>query len=202
MATAETKVPPAPREAILDAAERMLISDGHAGVTTRKLAAEANVNQGLIHYYFGSMEEVLLQVFERFSARLLDRQRAMYAADVPFIEKWRSAMGFLDEDLESGYPKIWLELQALGWNRPALQERLQAVHSQWWAVLREAFGKAFDEYGLEDGPLSLDAWVALVVTFNEGVQLDRLSGISTGHAEMLAAIDGWLVELEERRGKK
>ena len=78
--------------ALLDAAERLLIETGHAGLTTRRVAAEAGVNHGLVHYYFGSMEELLLQVVERFTDRLAERQKTMYEADVPFLEKWRTAM--------------------------------------------------------------------------------------------------------------
>src|SRR5436189_5673390 len=111
-------------EAFLDAAERLLVEAGHGGITTRRLAGEAGLNQGLVHYYFGSLDEVLLRALERFTARLLERQRAMYGADVPFIEKWRRAMEYLEQDLVAGYPKIWLELQALGWNRPELRERV------------------------------------------------------------------------------
>ena len=78
--------------AILDAAERLLIEVGYGAISTRKLAEEAGVNAGLIHYYFGSMEEVFLQVLERFTARLTQRQVAMYGSDLPFIQKWRTAM--------------------------------------------------------------------------------------------------------------
>src|SRR3712207_6992028 len=77
------------REAFLDAAERLLIEAGHAGISTRRLAAEAGANQGLVHYYFGSMDELFVQVLERFTERLVARQRELYAADEPFIEKWR-----------------------------------------------------------------------------------------------------------------
>jgi hypothetical protein len=31
-----------------------------------------------------------------------------------------------------------------------------------------------------------------VYTFNEGIMLERLSGIETGHRELLDWIDGWL----------
>jgi AcrR family transcriptional regulator len=65
---------------LLDAAERMLIDVGYPGLTTRKLAEAAGANHGLIHYYFGSMEELCLRVLERFTARLIERQRATYAA--------------------------------------------------------------------------------------------------------------------------
>src|SRR5262245_64292583 len=108
--------------AFLDAAERLLVDVGYAGITTRRVAEEAGANHGLVHYYFGSMDNLFVRVLDRFTARLLERQRAMYAADVPFIEKWRTAMGYIDEDIAAGYPKIWFELQALAWNRPELSE--------------------------------------------------------------------------------
>src|ERR687897_1894799 len=103
-------------EAFLDAAERLLIEVGHAGISTRRLAAEAGANQGLVHYYFGSIDEVFVQVLERFTDRLVARQREMYSADVPFIDKWRTAWRFQEDDLQAGYSKIWMELQALSWN--------------------------------------------------------------------------------------
>jgi AcrR family transcriptional regulator len=186
-------------EAFLDAAERLLIDVGHAGITTRRLASEAGLNQGLVHYYFGSLDEVLLQALQRFTARLIERQRAMYEADVPFIEKWRRAMEYLEQDLAAGYPKIWLELQALGWNRPEIRERIAGVNAQWRALLTEAFEKAAAEYGLEPPEFPLDALVSLVMTFNQGIELERLSGISQGHDELLAWIDRWLESLEETR---
>ena len=49
----------AAEEALLDAAERLLVDVGHAGITTRRLAEEAGVNHGLVHYYFGSNESLL-----------------------------------------------------------------------------------------------------------------------------------------------
>jgi AcrR family transcriptional regulator len=186
-------------EAFLDAAERLLIEVGYAGITTRRLASEAGLNPGLVHYYFGSLDEVLLQALQRFTARLIERQRAMYETDVPFIEKWRRAMEYLEDDLAAGYPKILLELQALGWNRPDIREGIARVNAQWREVLTEAFEKAADEYGLEPAAFPLDALVSLVMTFNQGIELERLSGISQGHEELLAWIDRWLQSLEETR---
>ena len=186
-------------DAFLDAAERLLISVGYAGISARRLAEEAGANHGLIHYYFGSMEQLFLQVLERFTERLIVRQRAMYAADVPFLEKWRAAMGYLDADFESGYQKIWFELQALAWNHPELRERVAHVHDQWRTALAEAFTTARGEYGLDAEQFPMEAMVTLVATFNEGIILERLSGIAKGHSELLAMIDRWLARLEEAK---
>lgn len=182
-------------EALLDAAERLLVEGGHAEMTSRKLAAEAGVNNGLVHYYFGSMEEVLVQVLERFTDRLITRQREMYGADGPFIEKWRAAWGFQEDDLDSGYSKIWLELQALAWNRPELSERVAHVNEEWRAVLTEAFTLAAQEYGIADR-FPPNVLVALVMTFAQGFALERLLGITETHDELLAWIEAWLVSLE------
>src|SRR6187401_2308561 len=156
-------------EALLDAAERLLVESGHAAVTTRRLAQEAGVNHGLVHYYFGSIENVLAQVLERFTDRLIERQRALYASDVPFLDKWRQAMTYLEADAR--YQKIWLELQALAWNRPDLRARIASVTEEWRAVLTAALAQARAEHGIE---LPLPALVALVSTFNQGMMLERL----------------------------
>jgi AcrR family transcriptional regulator len=174
-------------QALLDAAERLLVDVGAAGITTRRVAEEAGANHGLVHYYFGSVEKLLVRVLERFTERLIERQRQLYAADAPFLEKWRTAMAYLEEDRP--YQKIWFELQALAWNRPELQERLAWVHAEWRAVLVEAFAPVREKLGLELPP---EALVTLVYTFNEGIMLERLSGIETGHRELLDWIDGWL----------
>ncbi|HEY7016712.1 MAG TPA: helix-turn-helix domain-containing protein [Streptosporangiaceae bacterium] len=184
-------------EALLDAAERLLVTEGRDGLTTRRVARSAGVNQGLVYHHFGSLEELMLAVLERFTSRLIERQRAMYAEPrLPFLVKWRSAMAYLEQDLAAGYPKVWMELQALGWNRPELRARVAAVNEAWRSVLRGAFSAAREEYGLTEEQLPLEAAVAMVMTFNQGIEVERLSGISTGHAALLEWIDSWLAGLE------
>ena len=185
---------PSAEDALLDAAERLLVEVGYPGITTRRVAEEAGVNHGLVHYYFGSIEQLLVRTLERFTERLIERQRAMYAADIPFLEKWRTAMRFLMSD-DVRYEKLWLELQALGWNNPEVGERIARVNDEWRAVLTEAFAEARERYGIE---MPLDALVSLVMTFNEGIIVERLSGIETGQQELLDWIDAWLAAKEQQ----
>jgi AcrR family transcriptional regulator len=180
----------AAEEALLDAAERVLVDVGYAGISTRRLAEEAGVNHGLVHYYFGSVENLLSRALERFTERQIARQREMYAADIPFLEKWRTAMRYLMSE-DFAYEKVWYELQALAWNRPELQERVDRVNAAWREVLMEAFAAPRERYGID---MPLEALVSLVITFNEGIILERLSGIETGHRELLEWIDNWLEE--------
>ena len=183
-------------DAILDAAERLLVDTGYATITTRRLAERAGVNHGLVHYYFGSMDEVLLRTLDRFTDRLIERQRAMYGAPGPFVDKWRQAMRFLDEDLESGYQKIWLELQAMSWNKPTSRARLQHVHHEWMDVVVPAFEAGLAELGVDTERFPVRAIASLVVTFNQGIMLERLGGVDSGHRALLATIEQILGSLE------
>ena len=148
------------------------------------------------------MDEVFVQVLERFTERLVARQREMYASDAPFVEKWRAAWRFQQEDIESGYSKIWMELQALSWSHAELRPRIARVNAEWRAVLREAFEGAAREYGLDHDELPIEALVAMTMTFGQGYALERLEGIDEGHEALLDWIERWLLSLSEPNGKK
>jgi hypothetical protein len=96
-------------------------------------------------------------------------------------------MRYLDAD--RSYQKVWYELQALAWSRPELRERVAQVNAEWRAVLSEALAEPRERYGIE---MPLEALVSLVITFNEGIILERLAGIEAGHASLIEWIDDWI----------
>ncbi len=53
------------RTAILDAFERVVLREGYAGASQRKIAREAGVNQPMIHHYFSGGEELLDALLQR-----------------------------------------------------------------------------------------------------------------------------------------
>lgn len=169
------------------------MSEGAAAISTRRLGAVSGVNHGLVHYYWGSVEELLLAVLERFTGQLLDRHRALFERPVPFLDRWREAMRhLLEDDSENGYQKVWFELQSLAWNLPELRQRVAAVNGAWRSVLSDAVTRAIDDGEIDARGWPVEAVVALIITANEGVMLERLSGVSAGHAELLAAVDAML----------
>jgi hypothetical protein len=58
-------------------------------------------------------------------------------------------------------------------------------------VLTEALAEPHERFGID---MPLDAFVSLVITFNIGMIHERLSGITTGHAELIAWTERWLAE--------
>jgi hypothetical protein len=103
----------------------------------------------------------------------------MYASPLPYIEKWRAAMRYLDEDRP--YQKIWWELQAMAWNRPEYRPRIAAVLAAWREAMRGSVAEAPRALPAGGGGLHADDWITLIVAANEGIILERLSGIDQGH---------------------
>jgi AcrR family transcriptional regulator len=186
--------------ALMDAAERLLYEVGYAGVTTRAVAEAAGVNHGLVHYYFGSMEELLTQTLERFVEQLALALEALYAdPNLTFAEKWRLGSQFWVNEPTSRFPKILLELLAMGWNMPVLRTQLTEVHFRFRAIFEHPFGQAIREFGLDETQFPLKVIVAAVTSFQLGLIVEGLSGVEEGHRELSDWIQRWIDELEAKR---
>jgi len=185
---------------LMDAAERLLYDVGYAGVTTRAVAAEAGVKHGLVHYYFGSMDELLTQTLERFVDQLAEALEALYEdPGLSFADKWRLGSQFWVDEPASRFPKILLELLAMGWNMRSLQPRLTQVHARFRAIFERHFGQALRDYGLDETEFPLKVIVAAVTSFQLGLIVEGLSDVHEGHQELLDWIQRWIDGLEENR---
>jgi len=185
---------------LMDAAERLLYDVGYAGVTTRAVAEEAGVRHGLVHYYFGSMDELLTQTLERFVDQLAEALEALYEdPGLSFADKWRLGSQFWVDEPASRFPKILLELLAMGWNMRSLQPRLTQVHARFRAIFERHFGQALRDYGLDETEFPLKVIVAAVTSFQLGLIVEGLSDVHEGHQELLDWIQQWIDGLEENR---
>jgi AcrR family transcriptional regulator len=188
------------RDEILAAAQRLLGREGYAGITARQIAAEAGTNLALVNYYFGSKQNLLLQLFDDIDRGKLARQQAMYSADAPLSAKWREAAHFYRQDLADGYVRMLQELTSLGYGNPAVAERVQARLNGWRALLEEVAAAYLPELGI-DLPPGLVA--SAVVSFWLGMETQHLSGLDEEHGhffEVLDFVGDWLESRERERG--
>jgi AcrR family transcriptional regulator len=75
-------VAPARREQIVRATIRCLARDGYTGLTMKRVAAEAGLAQGILHYYFPDKRAILAAAAARVTADL-DRRVAAEARGAP-----------------------------------------------------------------------------------------------------------------------
>ncbi|MFY4722987.1 TetR/AcrR family transcriptional regulator [Streptomyces sp. LaBMicrA B280] len=66
-------------ERVLDAALEVLVEDGVAGITHRKVAARADVPLGSVTYHFASLTELCARAFARYVERRSTEYEALFA---------------------------------------------------------------------------------------------------------------------------
>lgn len=190
------------KEQILRAARLVLQRDGVGNLTIRSVATEAEVNLALIHYHFHSRDGLLLAVLEDLNAELLMRQRGMYdQADMTLADKWRQAVAFYHQDLESGYVRTLLELAGHGYSNPQMAERVRAVMSAWQNLLEEVIAGAVDH--LQIASVKPTELASMLVSFWYGMEQRHLLGVSEedGHMwQVLDSIGRWIERQEQEEG--
>jgi AcrR family transcriptional regulator len=132
---------------MLDACRVVLLADGYAALSTRKVASEAGVPLSQVHYHFGSKSGLVLALLEAEDRRRLERQVTMYAEDAPLWQRYEQACDFLEDDLESGYVRVLQEMIAVGWSVPSVSEKVRGIMAGWIDLLTEVASEAERRFG-------------------------------------------------------
>jgi AcrR family transcriptional regulator len=163
------------RIGLLEAAEACLRENGYAGFSTRRVAEAAGMPLSQIHYHFGSKEALMLALLEYQNERLLQRQRATFATDVPMWKRWERACDYLDEDLASGYVRTLQEMIAIGWSNAEVAAAVRRFLDGWYDLLKGVAKEATDRFG-GLGPLRPDDVACLIGSAFLGAEAMLLLG--------------------------
>ena len=165
------------KEALLDACEQVIIESGAASVTTRRVAGAAGVNQALVHYHFGSVDQLLDAVLHRVTERVIAQTKQAFEGEGAFIDKWRvSIESGLEDAVRRGWPKLWLEIMVLASNKPEMR-RLANAHTRELAGIYER--AMLDEIHKGGDPVddeSARALLTLLRAIALGLVVDTLTG--------------------------
>jgi AcrR family transcriptional regulator len=132
---------------ILTAAKGALLEVGYANLSTRLIAEAASVPLSQIHYHFGSKQNLMLALLDVENRQRLARQSAMYESVLPLWKQWQQACDFFDDDLESGYVRVLMEMTAAGWSDPQIAQAVSAEMRGWFDLLTEVGKRAARRLG-------------------------------------------------------
>jgi AcrR family transcriptional regulator len=163
------------RTQIIEAARRRLLIDGYAGLSTRKVADEAEVPLSQLHYHFGSKRGLILALFEQENQQRLDRQRRLYAEDTPLWQRYERACDYLEDDLDAGYVRVLQEMIAAGWSNAEIGEAVRQLLGGWFVLLTEVARETEHRHG-PLGPFTADEVATLVGTTFIGAEALLLLG--------------------------
>lgn len=149
------------RTLIVDAARSRLLSDGYAGLSTRKVAEEAGVPLSQLHYHFGSKQGLILALLDEENQRRLARQHRLYAEKTPLWQRYERACDFLEDDLDSGYVRVLQEMIAAGWSNKELGDAVRELLNGWFALLADVARETEHRHG-PLGPFTAEEAATLI----------------------------------------
>src|SRR5581483_221525 len=174
---------------LLDAAEQIMLKDGYAAVTSRRVEAEAGLK---LHYHFGSLDELFVAVVRRRGESNVALLAEALASAEPLRAWWRLVS-------EPRGNALLVELTAAANHRPALQAEVATFAREVRGMQIEALESILDDYGIDPDTFP----PALVAATMQGLAFamahDKLAGFDTAHEEASAAMAHLVDQLEAKR---
>ncbi|HEY2055791.1 MAG TPA: TetR/AcrR family transcriptional regulator [Solirubrobacterales bacterium] len=175
-ATKERQLSGEKAQRIVDAMRDSVARRGAAGSTFEHVAREAGVSRGLLHYYFGTKERLLVEVVRRDSdlriARLDEMLAEATTADGVLGVLVSSLTDLIDND--PGFFLLLYELFSAGRRNPDIQHEVgqlfEATRSHVAKVLR-----AKEDEGILSLRFDAEAVVAYLLAVADGFALQALS---------------------------
>ncbi len=181
------------RAQLLDAAERLMLEEGYASVTSRRVAAEAGLKPQLVHYYFRTMDDLFLEVFRRRADENMARFARAIAEDGSLRNLWR-----VNADPRGA--AFRMEFVALANHRKAIRAEVARYAERFRAAQAEAVAAALAERGISEAELPPTVALLIMTGLSQVLALEGALGVSAGHDTTIAFIEQRIAELE-RRGR-
>lgn len=178
--------------AILEAAEQVMVEEGHGAVTSRSVAARAGIHAGNVHYYFPTIDDLFIGLLDRGAERSMARMADALASPRPLAAFWqqvsdRRGLAVLDE------------LMAAARRRPALRERVVALARETGAMQSEALRTLLPEYGIDPEQVPPELFGAVIQGTALLVLRQEALGIASDPGAMTDAVAAYIDGLEARR---
>jgi AcrR family transcriptional regulator len=180
------------RTALLDAAEALLLEEGYAAVTSRRVGERADANSALVHYYFESMDGLFVELFRRGAERGLERQAAALHSPQPLWALWD-----LLHDHVNNVRTV--EFFALAHHRKAVRAEVVEYSARYRQMQLDVLSSVLEGYGL-----SVEAWPPVTIILMMGslsllLLIEEGFGFDMGHSEVVAMVERHIRELEGDR---
>jgi AcrR family transcriptional regulator len=180
------------RTALLDAAEQLMLEEGYAAVSSRRVAKRAGVHAALVHYYFGLMDDLYIAVFRRRAEWMIERQAEALSSAQPLWALW-------DLTHEQANTALNLEFLALGNHRKAVRAEIAGYSKRFRRMQIDALSSVLEGYGLD--PEDWPPMFVIVAMFgiSRYLLMEEAYDLDFGHAETIAIVERYLRLLEGER---
>ncbi|MFC5754706.1 TetR/AcrR family transcriptional regulator [Actinomadura rugatobispora] len=177
------------RTVLLDAAERLMLEEGYAAVSSRRVAEKAGLKPQLVHYYFRTMDELFLEMFRRRAEEGLRRQAQALASSQPLRALW-------EYSTDSAGTAFTMEFAALANHRKELRAQMARYAEQFRREQVEGLSEVLGRYGIDTREFPPLVLMVVMTSLSRVLVMEDALGLAEGHEETEAFVERWLGRLE------
>jgi len=187
-ATKERELSGDKAQRIVDAMRESVAKRGAAGSTFEHVAREAGVSRGLLHYYFGTKERLLVEVVRRDTELRLDRLDERLGPAKTGDDVIDALVASLTDMIENepGFFLLLYELFSAGRRNPEIQHEVGQLFELTRSHVAEVL-KAKEREGVLSLRFDAEAIVSYLFAVGDGFALQALSDPSRDNSGALAA---------------
>ena len=179
------------RDALVRATAQIMLEEGYAAATSRRVAAKAGIRPPLVHYYFPTMDDLYVAVFREGAEANLVRLKAALADKQPM----RAVLNLHSDPLGTA---LQMEFIALSNHRKAIRSEIAAYTLRFREIETAAFAMLLGARGIDPRDLPAVAVSVAVTCVTRTLVLENELGITGGHDQTQRVLDD-LVRLLELR---
>jgi AcrR family transcriptional regulator len=181
------------RAVLVDAAEELMLEEGYAAVTSRRVAARANLKPQLVHYYFRTMDDLFLAIHRRRVEEGAERQARALASDQPLWALW-------DYSRDPRGTALTMEFIALANHRKAIRAQIATSAERFRAEQLQGLTRVLQRHGIDPEALPPIVCTVLLSSVSRFLGIERAAlGMSSGHDETVAFVERFIRGLEGDR---
>jgi AcrR family transcriptional regulator len=177
------------RTRILDATEELMLEEGYAGVSSRKVSARAGLKSKILHYYFATMDDLFIAAFQRREDEHFAQFAGAAASATPLRDLWTLA-------IDAANSKLYLEFNALASHRPKVREFIARSNARDRLAMTTALQSVFQRNGIDTGLYPPEAVATAIAGMARVFATDKALGTEEGHAAVLRIVDRVLSWIE------
>ncbi len=182
------------RNQIIAATEQVMLEEGYAAATSRRVAARAGANPALVHYYFPTMDALFLAVFRRGAEANLERQRQAMQSDEPVRALWQQA-------IDPHGTALLLEFMALANHRKEIRNELAAYGERFREGQLSALTFVLRARGIDPAAVPPVLVSMLLASNARTLIMEADLGITLGHRELEEFTENLVRHLEGVSGE-
>ncbi len=176
---------------ILDITKRLMLEEGYAAVSTRRVAKEAGMKGSSIHYYFPTTDDLFIELFRREATKQLELLDQGTDSEDPLLKIWHTYQ------YSEGTP-LHMEFMALANHRKVIKREIARYTNRARKLRAEALSRLIDMERLKPDSLAGEGLAVLMIGVARTLVSEKGLGISRGHKEARAAVEWWLNCLKDQ----